>query len=142
MDNTNKTLKDFAGPNAQGLHTSITRPTVEAKNFELKPTLLSMVQQNQFGGSPTEDPNLHLSVFLEYCDTLKLNRVSPDGIRLRLFPFFLKDKARAWLHSLPMGSITTWDQLSQAFLVRYFPPSKTAKLRNQIISFTQKRIVI
>lgn len=133
-----RTLKDFAAPNTNGLHSSITRPTVEANNFELKPSLLSMVQQNQFGGSSTDDPNLHLSVFLEYCDTLKMNGVTADAIRLRLFPFSLRDRARAWLHSLPTGSITTWDQLSQAFLAKYFPPSKTAQLRNQITNLTQK----
>ena len=136
MDNTNRTLKDFAMSNAQGLDSSITRPTVEANNFELKPTLLSIVQQDQFGGSPTENPNLHLSVFLEYCDTLKLNGVSLDGIMIRLFLFSLKDKAKMWLHSLPAGSITTWDQLSQAFLAKYFPPSKTAQLRNHITNFS------
>ncbi|XP_020245227.1 uncharacterized protein LOC109823363 [Asparagus officinalis] len=97
-----------------------------------------MVQQNQFGGGATEDPNLHLSIFLEYCDTLKLNGVTNDAIRLRLFPFSLKDKARAWLHSLPAGSITTWDQLSREFLAKYFPPSKTAQMRNRITSFVQK----
>jgi len=46
-----------------------------------------------------EDPNLHLSVFLEECDTLKINGASTDAIRLRLFPFWLRDRARAWLHS-------------------------------------------
>ncbi|XP_020262408.1 uncharacterized protein LOC109838369 [Asparagus officinalis] len=138
MGDQNQLLKDFAAPNAQGTQSSITRPNVEANNFELKPSLLSMVQQNQFGGGATEDPNLHLSIFLEYCDTLKLNGVTNDAIRLRLFPFSLRDKARAWLHSLPAGSITTWDQLSRAFLAKYFPPSKTAQMRNQITSFVQK----
>jgi len=41
-----------------------------------------------------EDPNLHLSVFLEVCDTLKIEGESIDVIRLRLFPFSLRDKAR------------------------------------------------
>jgi len=50
-----------------------------------------------------EDPNLHLSVFLEVCDTLKSNGASTDAIRLHLFLFLLWDKARAWLHSLPQG---------------------------------------
>nr|ABD63156.1 Retrotransposon gag protein [Asparagus officinalis] len=67
-----------------------------------------------------------------------MNGVSDDAIKLRLFPFSLRDKARAWLQSLPPGSITTWDQLSEAFLAKYFPPSKTAQLRNQITTFTQK----
>ncbi|XP_022855695.1 uncharacterized protein LOC111376916 [Olea europaea var. sylvestris] len=30
-----------------------------------------MVQQNQFGGAPTEDPNAHLGSFLEICDTIQ-----------------------------------------------------------------------
>jgi len=97
-----------------------------------------MVQKFQFGGSPMEDPNLHFSIFLEVCDTLKLNGVSIDAIRLWLFPFSLKDKARAWLHSLPPDSIRTWDELTIAFLAKFFPPSKTTSLQNQITTFTQR----
>ena len=41
-----------------------------------------------------EDPNLHLSIFFELCDTLKLNRVSMDAIRTHPFPFLLKDKGQ------------------------------------------------
>jgi len=85
-----------------------------------------------------EDLNLHLSVFLEVCDTLKINGASTDAIRLRLFPFSLKDKARAWLHSLPPGSISTWEELTKAFLAKFFPPSKTANLCNRITSVTQR----
>jgi len=67
-----------------------------------------------------EDRNLHLSIFLEVCDTLKLNRVSTDAIRLCLFPFSLKDKEHVWLHSLPPDSITTWGELTKAFLGKFF----------------------
>ncbi|KAJ9187186.1 hypothetical protein P3X46_002671 [Hevea brasiliensis] len=94
-----------------------------------------MVQQSQFGGNPSESPHVHLAHFLEISDMLKINGVSDDAIRLRLFSFSLKDRAREWLDSLPPGSITTWDELSQAFLAQYFPPSKTAKLRNELTSF-------
>jgi len=85
-----------------------------------------------------EDPNLHLSVFLEVCNTLKINRASTDAIQLRLFPSSLKDKARAWLHPLPLRSITTWDEVTKVFLAKFFPPSKTASWRNQITSFMQR----
>jgi len=70
-----------------------------------------MVHQSQFRGTPLKDLNLYPSVFLEVCDTLKLNGVSTDAIYLCLFSFSLSDKARAWLHSLPLGCITTWDEL-------------------------------
>lgn len=75
MDNNNKTLKDFVALIAQGLYSSIRRPVVEVNNFKWKPALLFIVQKNQFRGSLMEDPNLHLLVFLEYCNTLKLNGI-------------------------------------------------------------------
>ena len=91
-----------------------------ANNFELKLALISMVQQSQFGGTPLEDLNLHLLIFLEMCDRLKINGAYADAIRLWFVPcpppFSLKDKARTWLHSLPSGSITTWDKLTKVFL--------------------------
>ena len=62
--------------------------------------LISMVQQAQFSGSPLDDPNIHLAMFLEICDTVKMNGVTEDTIRLRLFPFSLRDKTRGWLQSL------------------------------------------
>jgi len=104
-----KTLRDFVIPGVQGNTSIITHPVVDAHNIELKPTLISVVQQSQFGETPLEDPNLHLMVFLELCKMLKLNGVSSDAIRLHLFSFSLRDKGRAWLHSLSSGCITTWD---------------------------------
>ena len=55
-----------------------------------------MVQQQQFGGHPSEDPNGHISRFLELCDTVNMNRVDHDVIKLQLFPLSLKDKAKNW----------------------------------------------
>ena len=73
-----RTRYDFITPRVQGIASSIARPTMDATNFELKPPLISMVQQSQFGEAPLEDPNLQLLVFLEVCDTLKLHRVSSN----------------------------------------------------------------
>ena len=77
-----------------GYHQPIT-----ANNFELKPTLINMVQLNQYRGLPHEDPNVHLATFLEIVNTVKMNRVTEDVIRMHLFPFSLRDKARGWLQS-------------------------------------------
>ena len=84
-----------------------------------------MVQVNQFGGGPLEDPRDHLTNFLQICATIKSNGVSDDVIRLHLFPFSLRDKARSWLNSLPAQSLTSWDQVAQLFLEKFFPPAKT-----------------
>ena len=109
-------IRDFIISGVQWIASSIVRPAVDVYNFELKPTLISMVQQSQFGKTPLEDSNLHLLIFLKVYDILKLNGVSSDVIRMYLFPFSLRDKARAWLHSLPSRCITTWDELTKAFL--------------------------
>lgn len=79
-----------------------------------------------------------MSIFLGICETIKINGVTDEAIRLRLFQFSLKDKARAWLFSLPANSIQTWDQLLNVFIAKYFPPSKTSRFRNLITNFEQR----
>jgi len=133
-----RVLRDFVLPQATGLTSPIVNPIIEANNFEFRPALISFVKQNQFGGHPIENPHVHLRNFLAKCDTIKLNGVSADAIRLRLFPFSLKDKASDWPLNEEPNSITTWEALSKDFLSKYFPSGKTAKLRAEITSFTQQ----
>ncbi|XP_027120640.1 uncharacterized protein [Coffea arabica] len=97
-----------------------------------------MVQQSQYGGNATEDSNSHLSTFLEICDTINFNGVSDDAIKLRLFLFSLRDKAKVLLQSHPPNTFTTWAELAKAFLNKFFSPEKTAKVRMDITSFSQQ----
>ena len=50
-----------------------------------------MVHQYQFTSHPSEDLNEHMGRFLRMVNTMKLNGVRPDVIKLQLFPFFLRD---------------------------------------------------
>ena len=88
-------MYDYAKPTLTGAESSIVRPIIAANNFELKPNTIQMIQQFlQFDGLQYEDPNTYLANFLEFCDTFKINGVSDDAIRLRLFPFSLRNKAK------------------------------------------------
>ena len=49
--NQRRTLMDFVTPGVQDIASSIACINVDANNFELKPALISMVQQSQFGGN-------------------------------------------------------------------------------------------
>ncbi|KAL5545044.1 hypothetical protein UlMin_008828 [Ulmus minor] len=76
-------------------------------------------------------------MFLDICDIIKINGVTDDTIRLRLFPFSLRDQARGWLQSLQPGSITTWQDMAKKFLAKFFPLAKTTQLRSEIGQFKQ-----
>ncbi|XP_073153053.1 uncharacterized protein [Henckelia pumila] len=119
-----RSMMDLALPNIESSRPSIIRPTVAANHFEIKPVILQMIQNTlQFGGTVIDEPYIQ--------------GVSDDAIHLRLFPFSLRDKAKAWLTNLPAGSIMTWDDLAKSFLTKYFPPSKSMKLRTDITTFSQ-----
>ena len=115
------TMEDFWRPVIQEEYSTVRQPAIEANNFELKPTLITMVQQHQFTSHPIEDPNEHLGRFLKMANTVKLNGVKPEMIRLQLFPFSLRDIAATWLDSLPYGSVDTWEELVKPTLENFSP---------------------
>ena len=88
-----RTLGDFAMPNISGSFSGIVAPTIANNNFEIKPSIIQMVQNNQFGGLQGEDPYAHILIFLNVCATFKINGMTDDVIRLRLFSFSVKEKA-------------------------------------------------
>ena len=77
------TMEDFWKPIIQDEYSAIRQPAIDANNFELKPALITMVQQHQFTGHPTEDPNEHLGRFLRMANIVKLNGVRPEVIKAR-----------------------------------------------------------
>ena len=85
------TMEDFWRPIIRDEYSIVRKPKIEANNFEQKLALITMVQQHQFIGHPSEDPNENLGRFLRMVNTVKLNRVNPDVIKLQLFPISPRD---------------------------------------------------
>ena len=75
--------------------------------------------------------------FIRMANTVKLNRVRPEVIKLQLFLFSLRDVAVTWFDSLPVGSVNTWEELVEAYMSRFFPPTLTTERRGEIIVFKQ-----
>jgi len=97
-----------------------------------------MVQHTcQFGGLPHDDQNEHISSFFKICDTQMIYGVSVEVIKLKLFPFSLKDKANTWFNSFPKNTIATWDEMAYKFLTKYFSPSKATKPWGDFTTFSQ-----
>ena len=97
-------LEEFALPPTV-VQTAIRRPPIQANNFELKSVTLQMLQNILFHGLPNENPNMHLTNFLEVCNTIKYNGVTEEALGLRLFPLSLGDRAKHWLTSQPPDSL-------------------------------------
>ena len=63
-------------------YSAIRHPSIEVNNFELKPALITMVQQHQFTEHLIEDLNEHLGRLLRMSNTVMMNDVNPDAIKL------------------------------------------------------------
>ena len=118
-------LEEFALPPTV-VQTTIRGPPIQANNFELKSVTLQMLQDILFHGFPNENPNMHLTNFIEVCDTVKYNGVTEEELRLRLFPLSIGDREKHWLISQPPDSITSWKDLVHNFLTKFFPTRKIA----------------
>ncbi|GKE39991.1 reverse transcriptase domain-containing protein [Tanacetum coccineum] len=121
-----------------GVGDAIGVPPVLASQFELKIGLLNLVTAISFHGFKNDDPHSHIQRFTKITQTIKLNQVSHDIIKLIFFPFSLEGAARTWLEKEPPNSITTWNNLVSKFVNRFFPPSRTTNLRNEITRFQQR----
>nr|GFA39100.1 reverse transcriptase domain-containing protein [Tanacetum cinerariifolium] len=119
----------------EGYEDAIVVPQINANNFELKQTLINLVQSNQF--TERQDPHNHLRFFNKVTSTFRHPEVPNTTIKLLLFPFSLEGEARIWLDKKPPRSILTWEDLVSKFINQFFPPSKTTYLRNKITNFLQ-----
>ncbi|CAN6462668.1 unnamed protein product [Victoria cruziana] len=81
-------------------------PLVGPNHYEIKASTINML--SSFYGFASEDLYRHLDEFVDVCATVKISHVEDNALRLRLFPFSLKEKARDWLKSIPLSvSIAT-----------------------------------
>ncbi|GJZ29878.1 reverse transcriptase domain-containing protein [Tanacetum coccineum] len=134
----NRTMAQLLEAPTEGYEDAIVIPEITANNFEIKHGLLNLVQNKQFFGNDKEDPHAHIRYFNKITSTMKIPNVPNTSVKLMLFPFSLEGAARIWLEKEPPRSILTWDDLVSKFINKFFPPSKTTNLRNEITRFQQK----
>ncbi|GJV80202.1 reverse transcriptase domain-containing protein [Tanacetum coccineum] len=106
----NRTMAQLLEAPTAGYEDAIVVPEITTENFELK--------HDHFYDEVIERP--------EYVDNAYA------------FPISLEGAARIWLEKEPPRSILTWDDLVSKFINKFFPPSKTTNLRNEITRFQQR----
>jgi hypothetical protein len=55
---------------------------------------------------------------------MRIKDVNSDAIKLRMFPFSLRGEEKDWLLLLPKGTITSWDECTNIFMIKFFPPAQ------------------
>nr|GEW55351.1 hypothetical protein [Tanacetum cinerariifolium] len=133
-----RTMEELCQPSLNGRGDPIAPISIQATNFGPKNDMIQQVQNScQFHGLPGDDVNKHLDKFLHVTQSIKVNGVTDDALRLYLFPHSLTHHATTWFDRLPRNSIITFEQMAKMFLGKYFPPSMVTKLRNEITNFRQ-----
>ncbi|KAJ9543787.1 hypothetical protein OSB04_023494 [Centaurea solstitialis] len=139
-DDKDRKIRDYATPGADQFASGIPRPDANNR-FELKPVMFQMLQtMGQFGESTVEDPHAHLKSFLEVADSFHIPGVAEDVVRLRLFPFTLRDRAKAWINSFRPNSLISCKVLAEKFLQKYFPPTRNLNFEMKLFYFGKERM--
>ena len=130
-----RTLQDYLHPTRTATPSCIMFPP-NAPPIDFKPGMIALLPT--FHGLENENPYVHIREFEEVVATFHSRAEAANTVRLKFFPFSLKDKAKSWLYSLRPKSIGTWEEMTTTFFNKYFPHHKTNNLNRQISNFAQK----
>ena len=104
---------------------SCIRLSARARNYEFKNIHLNLLPQ--FHGLRTEDALSFIREFYNVVETLPLHGINEEELKMRCFPYCMKDGARQW---------HIRDEIYEQFVLKYYPPQLTNELRNKIWNFS------
>jgi hypothetical protein len=76
-------------------HTSL----LVSKNFHhhlICRIIIKEIYEERYKGNPGDDPIVHLKKFEKRCDSLKINNVSNERIKVMMFPYSLAARSLDW----------------------------------------------
>ncbi|GJY86905.1 hypothetical protein Tco_0500931 [Tanacetum coccineum] len=98
----------------------ITKPELKIGDEFLK-----ILHDNSFNGMDGSDVTDHIEKVLEITKWIKIPNVDKDELRLHVFLKSLSGDAKKWWND--EGTTTTWKELCDKFLYKYYPLSHTYK---------------
>ena len=124
IPNAFRSMRDHIHPPRMSAPSCIMPPT---EQMVIRPHLVPLLPT--FHGMESENPYSHIREFEKVYNTLKKGTVTIDLMRLEIFPFKMKDKAKIWLNSLRPRSIRNWPEMQAEFLKKFFPTHRTNSLK-------------
>ena len=92
---------DFSNTNNNDFLSTPIAPLNDVESFEINVAMLNLVMKDQFSGLPSEDVATRLNNFVDLCDMQKKKDTDNGIVKLKLFPFSLRDRAKVWFSSFP-----------------------------------------
>ncbi|GKA19770.1 hypothetical protein Tco_0699685 [Tanacetum coccineum] len=81
------------------------------------------LKHNTYHGTHNEDVVDHIAKVLEMIDLVKIPGVDSHRLRMKVFSLLLADDAEEWWINEGDEKITTWEELVEKFLCRFYPES-------------------
>ena len=133
-ENVRRRLSDYARHVLQRPVTRIHAPLARNTNFRIDSHVMSMLPI--FHGKHSEDPHRHIDELSQVCEISQIHIVSADVMKMKLFPATLRDRAKDWF--LTLGKeFTSWIEMEEEFLRKYYSVRKTTSVRKAMHEFTQ-----
>jgi len=132
------TLYQLSAPKGELVEPPQSSKPITASSYVLRPGFIAMVREQTFSGLDYENPYHHLREFEQLCACLTISGMSQESLRWKLFPFSLEEKAKQW-YAHNVGKVKgDWEELRNRFCLTFFPISRVAALRQEILSFQQQ----
>ena len=128
--NSFRSMRDHIHPPRMSAPSCIVPP---AEELVVRPYLMPLLPT--FHGMESQSLYSHIREFEEVCNTFEEDTTTVDLMRLNIFPFTLKDKAKILLNSLRPRSIWKWTEMQAEFLKKFFFTHGTNSLKRQISTF-------
>ena len=132
---TQRLMKDFAFP-IMGAQLSAILLSDLQQSYELKSSHFNTLPV--FRGETDEDSLQFMKEYYDVITTIRLGELTEDQLRMRCFPYCMKDEVKNWLLALPAGSLITWEAVETKFFSRYYPSWKTREIRGKIAAFEEE----
>jgi len=130
-------IHQLSAPSGEFLEPPQSSKPITASGFELRPGFIAMVREQPFSGYELENPYHHLREFEQMCSCLSIAGMAQETLRWKLFPFSLAKKAKQW-YTHNVGKVNgEWEELRNRFCLAFFPISRIASLRKEILDFRQ-----
>ncbi|GJX64753.1 hypothetical protein Tco_0299096 [Tanacetum coccineum] len=92
---------------------------VEKYIVEIQGTFLVKIRNDTFNRNVGENAFKHIDKFLKIVGPIKIKGLTQDRFRLSIFHVSLAGAASEWFTKECIGSITTWDNMVEKFILKF-----------------------